>query len=116
MQLACDHLGGKVIQHPCPRVWPGDVHVSSNASACSRGFRRTIEVWMSHGDQVSKSRIDFVPLAKTAHLSGCRGEASELPVYGLQFHPEVTHTPHREDAAANFLATFAAADGTWQSG
>ena len=51
------------------------------------------EVWMSHGDQVSQVSADFQPLAATDTCPIAAVKHRQLPIYGLQFHPEVTHTP-----------------------
>ena len=51
------------------------------------------EVWMSHGDQVSQASGDFLALAATDTCPLAAVKHRQLPIYGLQFHPEVTHTP-----------------------
>ena len=52
---------------------------------------------MSHGDQVTRVSDDFVPLAETDTCPIAAVKHRTLPIYGLQFHPEVTHTPRRQE-------------------
>jgi len=75
-----------------------------------------IEVWMSHGDQVSAVSAGFVSLAKTSTCPIAAVKHSTLPVYGLQFHPEVTHTPLGSKVLANFLTKICGCTGAWQLG
>ncbi len=71
---------------------------------------------MSHGDQVDRVSDDFVPLAKTATCPIAAVKHKSLPVYGVQFHPEVTHTPLGSHILHNFLTArlrLHAARGSW---
>jgi GMP synthase (glutamine-hydrolysing) len=67
------------------------------------GVPRTTEVWMSHGDQVDRVSADFLPLASTPTCPLAAVKHATLPVFGLQFHPEVTHTPAGGTMLANFI-------------
>ena len=69
------------------------------------------EVWMSHGDQVTRVSSDFLPLAKTTTCPIAAVKHKRLPIYGLQFHPEVTHTPRGTKILANFLTTVCGCTG-----
>jgi GMP synthase (glutamine-hydrolysing) len=74
------------------------------------------EVWMSHGDQVDTVSGEFQSLA---HTKTCRHAAVKhrtRPLYGLQFHPEVTHTPDGKTILANFLNNVCRCTGTWRLG
>ena len=79
------------------------------------GVPRETEVWMSHGDQVDTVSDDFMPLARTRSCPFAAVKHRERPLYGLQFHPEVTHTPDGKTILANFSRTSAAAParGDW---
>ena len=94
MQLACEALGGKVDQRAVPRVSAGpSVQITSHADLFA-GVPAEIEVWMSHGDQVSQRRRRLRAAGRhRAPARSPRSSTATLPVYGLQFHPEVTHTP-----------------------
>ena len=73
-------------------------------------------VWMSHGDQVQSLPDDFLPLAKTptCPFAACKHKSADF--WGLQFHPEVTHTPRGETIFANFLDVICRCAGTWKMG
>ncbi len=60
-------------------------------------------VWMSHGDQIHDAGGDFLPLAATATCPIAAVRHQRLPIYGLQFHPEVSHTPYGSLILGNFL-------------
>ncbi|MHC4991829.1 MAG: glutamine-hydrolyzing GMP synthase [Planctomycetota bacterium] len=71
-------------------------------------------VWMSHGDQVSGLDGDFEILASTATCPFAAVRHRTRPFFGLQFHPEVTHTPHGVDMLRNFLYEACRCSGTWR--
>jgi GMP synthase (glutamine-hydrolysing) len=71
---------------------------------------------MSHGDQVTRTSQDFTPLARTATCQIAAVKHNRLPVYGLQFHPEVTHTPQGGLLLRNFLMSVCRCQGTWRLG
>ena len=71
---------------------------------------------MSHGDQVTAVAEDFLPLAATETCPYAAVKHRSLPIYGLQFHPEVTHTPLGTKILGNFLRAVCRCDGTWKLG
>ena len=92
MQLACKALGGNVASAPAREY--GRAHCRVLASeGLFAGLPSETEVWMSHGDQVTGVSKDFVSLARTDTCPIAAVKHQSLPIYGLQFHPEVTHTP-----------------------
>jgi GMP synthase (glutamine-hydrolysing) len=115
LHLACEALGGTVDAVPTREFGRASVHVTSHVDLFD-GVPEVIEVWMSHGDQVSAMSAGFVPLAetKTCPIAAVRHET--LPVYGLQFHPEVTHTPLGTRVLGNFLTKICGCRGTWRLG
>ena len=115
MQLACEALGGTVGSAPAREYGRAHCQVMSR-NGLFEGIPRETEVWMSHGDQVSAVSSDFVPLAKTATCPYAAVKHRTLPVYGLQFHPEVTHTPRGGRLLENFLSTVCGCSGTWRLG
>lgn len=60
-------------------------------------------VWMSHGDQVAEMPIDFIATASTPDCPVAAMENKQQNIYGLQFHPEVTHTKHGMKILENFV-------------
>ena len=115
MQLACDALGGKVDSTPTREYGRARCDIVSHESLFA-GLPDHTEVWMSHGDQVAQVSDQFVPLARTSTCPIAAVRHESLPVYGLQFHPEVTHTPLGSTVLRNFLMDICGCEGTWRLG
>ena len=115
LHLACEALGGKVDGATKREFGRAKVHITSHADLFG-DVPDDIEVWMSHGDQVSAVSAGFVSLAETSTCPIAAVKHSTLPVYGLQFHPEVTHTPLGSKVLANFLTKICGCTGAWQLG
>jgi GMP synthase (glutamine-hydrolysing) len=115
MQLACAALGGQVQSAPAREYGRARCRVQSE-SRLFRGIPEEIDVWMSHGDQVTAIADDFLSLASTPTCPIAAVRHRELPVYGLQFHPEVTHTPLGASVLRNFVIAICGCDGTWKLG
>ncbi len=115
MQLVCDALGGQVDGAPSREYGRARCHVTCHEDLFA-GISAEITVWMSHGDQVFRVSDDFVPLARTDTCPIAAVRHQSLPVYGLQFHPEVTHTPQGSTILHNFLTIVCGCEGTWHLG
>jgi GMP synthase (glutamine-hydrolysing) len=115
MQLVCEALGGQVENVPAREFGRAHIQVLSHADLF-QGVADESEVWMSHGDQVTRVSSDFLPLAKTSTCPIAAVKHKRLPIYGLQFHPEVTHTPRGTKILANFLTAVCSCTGTWRLG
>ncbi|HZZ73383.1 MAG TPA: glutamine-hydrolyzing GMP synthase [Pirellulales bacterium] len=115
MQLASAALGGKVTNAPAREYGRATCRVSDHADLFE-GIPSEIEVWMSHGDQVERISQDFVPLAETRTCPIAAVRHVSLPIYGLQFHPEVTHTPQGAKVLSNFLERVCRCQGKWKLG
>ena len=115
MQLACDTLGGRVGSAPAREYGRARCVIDSNVDLFA-GLPDHTDVWMSHGDQVTRVSDDFVPLAHTKTCPITAVKHRELPVYGLQFHPEVTHTPLGSTMLHNFLTVICKCHGRWKLG
>ena len=70
-------------------------------------------VWMSHGDQIHDAGGDFLPLAATPTCPIAAVRHRDRPIYGLQFHPEVSHTPYGSLILGNFLDRICGNPRTW---
>ncbi len=115
MQLACQALGGEVKNVPSREYGRAHCQVVDHEGLFD-GVHAETEVWMSHGDQVTAVDADFVPLAKTPTCPYAAVRHRRLPVYGLQFHPEVTHTVEGKTILANFVRHVCGCRGTWRLG
>jgi len=121
MQLACESLGGKVESAPAREYGRAHIRVTpptagDRANELFADMPEEMEVWMSHGDQVSRVAGDFTPLAATGTCPIAAVRHAELPIFGLQFHPEVTHTPLGKQILKNFLLKVCGCEGTWRMG
>ena len=78
------------------------------------GLPESSTVWMSHGDQVKGLTEHFVTLAATDSCPNTAIRHQSKPIYGLQFHPEVTHTEHGSELIGNFVSGVCGCDGHWR--
>ncbi|GIW93739.1 MAG: GMP synthase [glutamine-hydrolyzing] [Pirellulaceae bacterium] len=112
MQLACSLLGGQVRSAPAREYGRAVCHLHDNHPLWN-GLPQELEVWMSHGDQVVRVSDQFIPLAHTETCPIAAVAHRQLPVFGLQFHPEVSHTPRGSHILRNFLMHICGCHGTW---
>ncbi|HJZ55842.1 MAG TPA: glutamine-hydrolyzing GMP synthase, partial [Gemmataceae bacterium] len=114
MQLACQALGGTVGGGSHTREYGRATLTIADANAIFQGYPKESTVWMSHGDQVQTVSGDFLPLATTDTCPLAAVKHRSRPVFGLQFHPEVGHTPHGGLILANFLRDVCGCQGLWK--
>jgi GMP synthase (glutamine-hydrolysing) len=113
-QAMTDALGGTVSQTGDREYGRTDVTV--DGGALHTGFESTHKVWMSHGDAVSEAPEGFTV---TAHSAGAPVAAFECPekhMAGVQYHPEVLHSPHGQEVLTRFLYDIAGLEPTWTAG
>ena len=115
MQLACEALGGRVESAPAREYGRAHCRVVAD-DVLFQGLPQETQVWMSHGDQVSHVSSDFVPLAQTDTCPYAAVKHRHSPIYGLQFHPEVTHTPLGSTILDNFLTAVCQCSRLWKLG
>jgi len=112
MQLLSRTLGGDVA-HSASREY-GRTTIEVDAQApLFRGIPAATSVWMSHGDRVMEPAKGFRSIAKTPSCPVAAVAHERLPVYGVQFHPEVTHTPEGGWILRNFLSLVCEAPADW---
>ena len=115
MQLACEMLGGEVKGTHSGEYGRMHLDVVDHDVLLAHVPPET-SVWMSHGDIVTELSADFLPLAKTASCPYAAVKHKSRPFYGVQFHPEVTHTPCGGQIIRNFLYDVCGCTGDWQVG
>jgi GMP synthase (glutamine-hydrolysing) len=91
-----------------------DLHVLDDGDLFQDVPRDTV-VWMSHGDQVQGLSDAFLPLAATPACPVAAVKHRTRPVWGIQFHPEVSHTPHGSKILQNFLYRVCGGRGLWRT-
>ncbi len=115
MQIGCQLLGGSV--RPTASREYGRTHLQvSRPERLLAHVPAQTSVWMSHGDIVTELNEDFVPLAVTDACPYAAVRHADRPFYGVQFHPEVTHTPQGGQIIRNFLYDICGCRGTWRVG
>ena len=113
MHLACLMLGGDVTATPSREFGRTRLTVVDPEGLLAHVPQPT-SVWMSHGDIVSRLSDDFVELARTENCPYAAVRHRSRPVFGVQFHPEVTHTPCGNQIIRNFLYDICKCTGEWQ--
>jgi GMP synthase (glutamine-hydrolysing) len=115
MQLACQALGGEI--HSAQRREYGRARCQvTTANPLLEGVSLETQVWMSHGDQVTAISEGFDALAKTDTCPFAAVKYRDAPIYGLQFHPEVTHTPEGSRILGNFVGPICGCSRLWKLG
>jgi GMP synthase (glutamine-hydrolysing) len=102
MQLMTHQLGGKV-ERSDKREYGRAMMVLDDVSDLFAGFAGTTEVWMSHGDRIEVMPQGFQRISHTEHCPAAAMKDEERRFYGVQFHPEVVHTPRGDEMLGNFL-------------
>ncbi|RME39437.1 MAG: glutamine-hydrolyzing GMP synthase [Planctomycetota bacterium] len=114
-QLLCDMLGARVDATPAREYGRTELRVLADDPLLNHVPRETA-VWMSHGDVVTALPEDFMALARTENCPVAAVRYRADPIYGVQFHPEVTHTPCGRQILRNFLYEVCGCTGDWQVG
>jgi len=115
MQLMAQHLGGVVAPGREREYGPATV-VRTKEVPLLDGLPGELDVWMSHGDRIERIPEGFVAAAQSQNSPVAVMANPERGYYGLQFHPEVVHTPRGKDLLANFVHRICGADGSWTPG
>jgi GMP synthase (glutamine-hydrolysing) len=112
MQLMAHHLGGKVA--PGGKREYGHGNLSKiHKSALFEGLPTTFKVWNSHGDKLTRFPNGFKAVAHTENSEYAAIEHREKRLFGLQFHPEVHHTPKGREILENFVHGICGCGKSW---
>ena len=113
MQWGCKVLGAKVKAAQSREYGRAAISILDTNDLFAN-ISDTATVWMSHGDQVETLTKDFEPIAKTNTCPYAAVRHKNKKFYGLQFHPEVSHTPKGDIIMRNFLYDICKCSGDWQ--
>jgi GMP synthase (glutamine-hydrolysing) len=110
--LMAQELGGDVLPATRREYGPANVTITHDDGLFA-GLEREQPVWMSHGDSITRLPEGFRATAQTdsTPFAGLADPSRNL--YGIQFHPEVVHTPRGRDVLRNFVVGIAGASPTW---
>jgi GMP synthase (glutamine-hydrolysing) len=112
LQLIAHGLGGEVRPSPNREYGYARLQVVDSTSRLFSGLPMEMDVWMSHGDHVTTLPDGFRMTAETADAVNAF-ENPDRGIYGLQFHPEVAHTPLGAQILRNFLFEICGCKGDW---
>jgi GMP synthase (glutamine-hydrolysing) len=103
VQLFAQFLGGKVEKGQKREYGKGTLTVKDSSCSLFERLPKSLQVWNSHGDKLTKIPNGFKPVAVTENSEYAAIENRAKRFFGLQFHPEVVHTPRGKEIIANFV-------------
>jgi GMP synthase (glutamine-hydrolysing) len=112
LQLLAHELGGRVDRAAHREYGPATVE-SRPGNPLFEGLPARLDAWMSHGDRVEALPPGFEPIATTPSSPYAAVMDARRRFYGVQFHPEVVHTPRGKDILANFAKRVCGCSGSW---
>ncbi len=112
LQLMARELGGEVVPAAKREYGPATITLVDEGSLFA-GLERDQVVWMSHGDSIVRPPAGFQATAQTGSTPYAGLADPDRALYGIQFHPEVAHTPRGRDVLRNFVVGIAGARQTW---
>ena len=114
MQLLVHALGGRVEEADVGEFGRSELHVSDPGTLLA-GMPHEQTCWMSHRDTVYEPPPGFAALASSTGSPVAAVESPERGIYGIQFHPEVVHTPYGEQILTRFLTEVCGCEPTWSA-
>ncbi len=116
MQLIA-HLEGAPVVHGRREYGRADIRIIDQDDLFD-GFDLDVRegVWMSHGDHVDEAPGGYRVLASTDSVPVAAFRAVDRPIFGVQFHPEVAHTPRGDEMLSNFIFRVCGCEPTWTAG
>jgi GMP synthase (glutamine-hydrolysing) len=115
MQLMGHHLGGKVEHSERREYGAGQLELTEHGTLF-HGFGTIADIWNSHGDKLTRLPRGFRTIAKTDNSPYAAIEHPKKRFFGLQFHPEVVHTPRGKEILQNFLFRVCGCKMDWTMG
>ena len=112
VQLMAENLGGQVSPGSKKEYGKTELLIDDNSDLFA-GLFTTMDCWMSHGDKVSALPKGFKRLAHTQNTEFAAVGNPEKKIYGVQFHPEVVHTPKGIELIKNFIYIISEVKPTW---
>lgn len=112
MQILAQKLGGTVSSADNREYGHALIDTNSGDQKLFKNLPNSLPVWMSHGDQITELPPNFKVIAKSQNAP-IAAISDSKDRYGIQFHPEVAHTPQGTDILRNFLFDIAECSGNW---
>jgi GMP synthase (glutamine-hydrolysing) len=114
MQLLVHTLGGRVEQAEVGEFGRSELQIS-DPGVLLKGMPHEQTCWMSHRDTVFEPPPGFTALASSSGSPVAAVEDPRRGIYGIQFHPEVVHTPYGEEILTRFLTEVCGCEPTWSA-
>jgi GMP synthase (glutamine-hydrolysing) len=115
MQVITHQMGGQVAPGTKREYGHALLHLGGAESPLFANVPQSTPVWMSHGDRIETMPPDFNVLAYTDN-SPFAAIGNDKDIFGLQFHPEVVHTPEGKTILKNFIYRICGCQGNWTMG
>ena len=115
VQLMAHQLGGKV-EHSARREYGSGLLHLTGKSPLFHNLPRVLDIWNSHGDKITRLPAGFHAIGKTDNSPYAAIEQPKKKFFGVQFHPEVVHTPRGKDILANFVYRICGCKMDWTMG
>ena len=113
MQTLAEQMGGQVISADHKEFGHSELQITKDC-ILFHGLDKSLNVWMSHGDQVQDLPDDFELVASTTTAPIAVMQHESKPIYALQFHPEVTHTEDGQNVLNNYLFKVCKTQKDWK--
>lgn len=113
MQLLAHQLGGRVASGRAREYGHAVMHLNGSQLDLFAELDAEVPVWMSHGDRIEMMPPGFRAMAYSENSPCAAMGNPDIRAYGIQFHPEVTHTPQGAQILANFVKGICGATGSW---
>jgi GMP synthase (glutamine-hydrolysing) len=114
LQVTAHLLGGSVAPSASREYGRAELHIDRKGNLF-KGLPSKVQVWMSHGDRADAIPPGFEPLAHSSSSPYAAIADKRRRIYGIQFHPEVVHTPRGKDIIKNFLFDVCGCSGGWST-
>ncbi|MFM1945264.1 MAG: hypothetical protein RI897_4246 [Verrucomicrobiota bacterium] len=113
LQLLASFLGGRVERGLKREYGKGTLSIEDSWCPLLKGLPEKQQVWNSHGDKLTKLPRGFAAVASTENSAFAVIEDRKRRFYGMQFHPEVAHTPRGKEILSNFVHGICGCGGHW---
>jgi GMP synthase (glutamine-hydrolysing) len=113
IQVLAHFMGGRVEKGEKREYGKGTLRVKDSFCPLFANLPESLQVWNSHGDKLTKLPKGFKPVAVTENSDYAAIENRERKMFGLQFHPEVAHTPRGKEIIANFVHNICGCGKNW---
>ena len=112
-QLLTWQEGGEVMPSKHREYGRASFEIMDTDSKLLKGLSNGTQVWMSHGDSITRLPDNFIVTGSTSDVKTGAFEINGEPTYGIQFHPEVYHTPEGHKVLKNFVVDICGCSQDW---